>query len=71
MGNIRTPKTIYKDGLVISFYVENKQVYYKISRWNKEGTNLALLEKGKFTKLTDQEVLNYALQSFSNGMVKQ
>ena len=66
MGNVRTPKTIYKNGLVITFYVENKEIYYKISKWNKDGTNLALLEQNKLADMTAQQILDYALQSFSS-----
>ena len=71
MGNIRTPKTIYKDGLVISFYVFYKQIYYKISKWNKDGTNLAVLEDDLLRNKTPQQLLDYALQTFTNVEVEQ
>jgi len=71
MGNIRTPKTIYKNGLVISFFVEDKEIYYKIRKWNKEGTNLALLEVDKIGYRTPQQILDSALQSFTSVEVEQ
>ena len=47
MGNIRVPKTIYKNGMVLEFYTINKEIFYHLLKWNKEGTNLALIQNDK------------------------
>lgn len=50
-NNIHTPKTIYSNGLVMEFCVINKQMFYKLSKWNSSGSNLSLID---FTKLDDK-----------------
>ena len=65
MGNIRTPKTIYKNRLVITFKVIKKEVYYQISKWSEDGLNLAFLGEEKLEDNTPQQILNYALQTFT------
>lgn len=65
MGNIRQPRPIYQDKFVMEFYVKEKEVFYKISKWNLDGTILALLQKGKLGDQEPQSILNQALQNFS------
>ena len=66
MGNIHTPKTIYKDGLVVEFKVKNKIVFYKISRWINEATNQVSLETGKLSDFkSPEEVMEYAWINYS------
>lgn len=66
MGNIHTPKTIYKNGLVVDFYVKKKIVFYKISRWINEGINQVSLASGKLSDFkSPEEIMEYALVHFS------
>ena len=66
MGNIHTPKTIYKDGMVIEFYVKNKITFYKISRWINEGVNQVSLATGKLSDFNSpEEVMEYAWINYS------
>ncbi len=37
MGSIRTPKPHYFNNGVIEFYVKNKQIYYQVKLWLKDG----------------------------------
>jgi len=66
MGNIRTPKTIYKNGFVVDFYVEKKVVYYIIYKWTEKGYVRSDLESGKLGDRTRQQMMDYTLQSFTN-----
>ena len=67
MGNtIHTPKTIYKNGLVVEFKVKNKQVFYKISRWTQAGISQGSLAEGKLTDFkSPEEVMEYAWVHYS------
>ena len=71
MGNIRTPKTIYKNGFVVDFYVENKIVYYMIFKWTENGYVRSDLESGKLGDRTRQQIMDYALQTFTTVEVEQ
>ena len=62
MGNIHTPKTIYSNGLVIEFIVKKKQVYYKISKWDKAGLEHRYLSKGKLLDQKPNDILIMAQQ---------
>lgn len=70
MGLIRTPRPLYQDGFVMEFYVKEKQVYYKISKWNPDGYSQGELQKGKLGKQEPQVMFNQALQNFSSGSRK-
>jgi len=65
MGKIRTPRTIYKDKLVMEFYVENNKVFYKISKWNDEGLALMQMQKGELKEQDPQKIMDKALQNFT------
>ena len=69
MGNIHTPKTIYGNGLVITFYVKNKQVHYKLSKWIDAGSNLSLIESKKLGDQLPDDIMKKAQQMF--GDVRQ
>ena len=47
MGNIRVPKTIYKNGMVMEFRVIKKEIFYTLSKWSSDGSNLAVIETNK------------------------
>lgn len=67
-NNIRTPKTRYFKQGSISYYVQNKQIYYKIKLWNKEGTNQFVFEDGKFENITEAQLIDKVqLQVFKEG----
>jgi hypothetical protein len=70
MGNIHTPKTIYGNGLVMEFYVKNKQVFYKLSKWVDLGSNLSLIESAKLENQKPEDIMNKAQQSFTGVMQK-
>lgn len=66
MGNVHTPKTIYKNGMVVEFYVKNKITFYKISRWINEGVNQVSLATGKLSDFNSpEEVMEYAWINYS------
>ena len=72
MGNVHTPKTIYKHGLVVEYYVKNKEIFYKISRWIKDGTIQASLTEGKLSEFkSPEEVMEYAWVHFSSNVKAQ
>lgn len=66
MGNVRTPKIIYKHGLVMEFYVKNKEIYYRIFVWSKDGMNRSLIEENALNGRDYIQVFKQALQSFSS-----
>ena len=68
MGNIiRTPKTRYfKHGLV-SFYVKNKQIHYRVWVWSADGLNKFLFKDAKFEGITvDQIIADATSPSFTS-----
>ena len=69
MGNIHTPKTIYSNGLVLEFYVKNKQIIYKLSKWVDAGSNLSLIESAKLGEQSPNDIIKKAQQSV--GDVKE
>ena len=73
MGNIiHTPKTIYKNGLVVEFKVKNKQVFYKISRWTSNGISQGSLAEGKLSDFKNpQDVMDYAWVHYSAKPAQQ
>ena len=71
MGNtIHTPKTIYKNGLVIEFEVKNKEVYYVISKWTKSGFDQGSLLKGKVGNQKPDDILIMAQRLFTKGITE-
>ena len=66
MGNIRTPKTIYKNGFVMSFHVVNKEIHYIIYKWNEDGTNRGSVAGGKLEDKNPQQIIDLTIQSFTN-----
>ena len=70
MGNtIHTPKTIYSNGLVLEFYVKNKEIHYKLSKWIDLGSNLAVIESAKLGDQKPEDIIKKAQQSV--GDVRQ
>lgn len=65
MGNIRTPKIIYKNGFVMSFHVVNKEIHYVIYKWNEEGINRVSIASGKLGTQDPQQILNSTILSFT------
>ena len=70
MGNIHTPKTIYGNGLVMEFYVKNKQVFYKLSKWVDLGSNLSLIESKQLGDQKPDDVMKEAQRLFTGVMQK-
>ena len=68
MGNIHSPKTIYKDGLVMEFYVKKNQVFYKLSKWVDAGSNLSLIESKKLGNQNPDDVIKEAQLMFTGVM---
>ena len=66
MGNIRSPKVLYKHGVVMEFYVKNKEIHYKIFVWSKDGMNRSLLEEDALNGRDYIQVFNQALQKFTS-----
>lgn len=66
MGLIRTLRPVYQSGYVMEFYVKNKEVFYKISKWNVNGTNQGSLQKGKLDEQDPEQIMNQALQLFGD-----
>jgi hypothetical protein len=66
MGNIRTSKPIYKNGFVMTFFVKDGIINYKIKVWNKTGSNQSLLEQGVLGDQDARQVFEKALQTFTN-----
>ena len=63
MGNkIHTPKTIYYNGLVLDFYVKNKEIFYNLKKWDGSGYNQSLIESAKLGNQNPNEVMKEALQ---------
>lgn len=72
MGNIRTPKPRYFTHGIIEFYVKDKQIYYKGLLWLKDGLFQFEFAKGKYESDDQiQQIINKALQNFSNVMVNE
>lgn len=65
MGNIRTPRLICKNGLVMNFNVDNNKVFYKISKWNDDGDILVLLQSGELKGQDPQKIMDQASQNFT------
>ena len=69
MGNtIHTPKTIYKNGLVIEFEVKNKEIYYVLSKWDKSGFDQGSLLKGKLGNQKPEDILKEAQHLVGDGI---
>ena len=68
MGNIHTPKTIYSNGLVLEFYVKNKEIFYKLSKWVDLGSNLAVIETKKLGDQKPEDIIKEAQQSVGDGI---
>ena len=72
MGNVRTPKPHYFNNGVIEFYVKNKQIYYKVKLWLKDGSTQFLFKEGKFENITIPQLIDevqvsiLASQNFSS-----
>ena len=65
-NNIRTPKTKYFSHGSISFYVKDKQIYYKVKLWNDKGTLQILYKDAKFEGITVDEIIaEVTRQSFT------
>ena len=68
MGNVHTPKTIYSNGLVLEFYVKNKEIHYKLSKWVDAGSNLSLIESKKLGDQKPDDIIKSAQQKFGDGI---
>ena len=67
-NNIHTPRPIYAERMVMEFCVSNKEIFYVISRWNEDGTNLAMIEKGGLKNRDPQQILDKALHLVGDGI---
>ena len=66
MGNIRTPKTKYFKNGVVSFYVMDKTVYFKVWLWLKDGLTQFEYTRGKYESDNQiNNIVNQALQTFT------
>ena len=70
MGNVHTPKTIYKDGLVMEFKVKNKQIIYKLSKWVDAGSNLSMIESKRLGDQSPNDIIKEAQRLFTGVMQK-
>ena len=68
MGNIHTPKTIYFNGLVLEFYVKNKEIHYKLSKWVDWGSVLAVIKSEKLGDQNPNDIIKKAQQSVGDGI---
>ena len=68
MGNIHTPKTIYKNGLVLEFFVHHKEIFYKLSKWVDAGSNLSLIEEKKLGEQKPDDIIKEAQHKFTGVM---
>ena len=69
MGNtIHTPKTIYSNGLVLEFYVKNKEIHYKLSKWVDLGSNLAVIETKKLGEQNPNDIIKEAQRLVGDGI---
>lgn len=59
----RVPKTFYNDGVIVEFYTVKKIIYYKISKWNESGTNLALIKAGKYNGENPKDLIPSEIKS--------
>ena len=74
MGNIRTPKTKYFKNGVVSFYVMNKTIYFKVWLWLKnlpklEPTKNVYNEMVKLPKKLSQRI-HYTSPGKNRGMLR-
>ena len=69
MGNIHTPRPIYKNGISLDYYVKGKTVFYRVSKWDKEGVNQSVIETAKLEDKNPDDIMNEALRLF--GDVRQ
>ena len=66
-NNIRTPKTKYFSHGSVSFYVQDKQIYYKVWLWLHDGTTHFLYKDAKFEGITVDEIIaEVTRQSFTS-----
>ena len=70
MGNIHTPKTIYSNGLVMEFCVINKQMFYKLSKWNNSGSNLSLIDFAKLDDKNPNDIIKEARHKVGMGITE-
>lgn len=66
MGNVHTPKTIYGNGLVLEFLVKNKEIFYKLSKWDESGTNLSLIECATLGNKNPDDLMKEAQRLFGD-----
>ncbi len=67
MGKMRTPKPIYNNLFVMNFNTVKSEIYYSISKWNDDGTLLALLQKARLGSQEPKKILDHAIQLFTKG----
>ena len=65
MGKDRTPRPLYNNGFVVTFNVKDSEEYYTILKWNDDGYTQSVIEKGKVDQQTPQQILDNALQLFT------
>lgn len=70
MGNVHTPKTIYKNRLVLEFYVKGKQIFYKLSRWDENGINQSVIDSARLGDKKPIDIIDQALQKFGMGITQ-
>ena len=70
MGDVHTPKTIYGNGLVMEFFVKNKEIFYKLSKWDESGTNLSLIECARLGNKNPDDLMKDAQRLFGKGITE-
>lgn len=55
---MRTPKTIYRDGIVIKFSVDNQVVNYNTFLWEQAGNSKRKISSGIFKDNVDEIIDN-------------
>lgn len=71
MGDIHTPKTIYKNRLVMEFYVKGKEMFYKLSVWDENGVNESVIDSAKLGDNKPMDLINKALHLVGRVEVNQ
>ena len=71
MGNIHTPKTIYKYSLVMEFKVKNNEIYYTLKKWDEQGINQSLILSAKLENKNPDDIIKEAQRMFTDVGVNQ
>lgn len=60
---MRVPKTLYHNGFVVMFHVKNKEIFYDVYKWSKDGLNDALIKSGKYNNENPKDLITLEIKS--------